>query len=370
MDLGSKVEDYHFDLDERLIAQRPIEPRDSAKLLIVRRHPMGGLPQREEALVRDLPEILQKDNRFLKNSLWVRNRSRVFPARFYARRASGSVHEIVLIEEFKNRVWKALIKRSARMKFPESLHIEGLPSLQISVLDSDTVSFNCDREELIKFLERHGEMPLPPYIKTRISEVDSARYQSVWARGMSEAKSAAAPTASLHFTEELCRKLEQEGVQFVDTCLHVGLGTFEPLRQSVLDQNHLHSESFSIASQAYDLLKKNFQNKDNRAAVLCVGTTALRLLESLPILGESKAESFNLDLDTQDYLGRTQIFIKPGFEFRYCDALFTNFHLPASSLLVLLSCFAGSWKLVKESYEFAQSKNYRFFSYGDACLWL
>jgi S-adenosylmethionine:tRNA ribosyltransferase-isomerase len=369
MALGSNLSDYDFDLDESLIAQKPLEKRDDSKLLVIRRHPSAGLPRWEEALMKDLPELLAQSAPHLLRAYWLRNCSRVFPARFYALRESGATHEIVLIEEEDGGTWRALVKRSARMKFPQRLSFVQSPSEHFEVVEKDRVKFPWPREELLQRLQQWGEMPLPPYIRDRERTRDVERYQSVWAAEQ-EAKSAAAPTASLHFTPELCARLEGRGVEFLDSYLHVGLGTFEPLRQESLAENELHSEAFSVPPATLRKLEENFHGASTaRRPVLSIGTTALRCLESLPLAGQASRAEHIQEMGS-GLSGRTRLFVRPGFDFRYTDALLTNFHLPKSSLLVLLSCFAGSWELVKETYALANRQRYRFFSYGDASLWL
>jgi S-adenosylmethionine:tRNA ribosyltransferase-isomerase len=220
---------------------------------------------------------------------------------------------------------------------------------------------------LATLLAQVGEMPLPPYIKKREAARDLARYQPVWALGEHE-KSVAAPTASLHFTPELLDALKQSGVEFADSVLHVGLGTFEPVRCEKLSEHELHDERIFVAAE--DLRKLDERARAKRP-ILCVGTTALRCLESLPLAGESLRPEVRCErLGDGSLSGRTRLFVKPGFEFRYTSALLTNFHLPESTLFVLVATFANSRTLAQEAYAHAIEKKYRFFSYGDASLWV
>ncbi len=341
------VKAYTFDLPEELIAQEPAPERSAARLLVVRRHPSGGLPRFEDLKVSDLPELLSKE---LPQSLWVRNRSRVMPARFYAERKSGSRHEIVLLEEGEPGIWKAILRKSSKMKFPESLVAHGE---RFTALDAETLDLRTLSLPLHDFLEKFGEMPLPPYIKSRIPQRDKERYQSVWAVAEKNL-SVAAPTASLHFTDELVEAMQKKaGAKFADIFLHVGLGTFEPLRQDSLSAHKIHSERWEISPAEF---KKIMGHSGPRVAL---GTTALRTLETLAL--EERGDALH---------GRTQIFIKGHYPFKLSQALFTNFHLPESTLFVLLSSFAGSLTLAQEAYAHAVQKRYHFFSYGDASIWI
>jgi S-adenosylmethionine:tRNA ribosyltransferase-isomerase len=216
-------------------------------------------------------------------------------------------------------------------------------------------------------LERVGEMPLPPYIKERSLQRDRDRYQTVWAL-KEEQKSVAAPTASLHFSEELVCKIEEQGIRFADTLLHVGLGTFEPVRCERLSEHKLHSERIYVKNSELQKIETQLQADK---PILALGTTALRNLESLPLLHHEAHPELRYTRSPEgDISGRTALFVRPGFEFRYTSSLFTNFHLPQSTLFVLISTFAGSLKLAKEAYDHAIRSRYRFFSYGDASLWL
>lgn len=367
-DLSDFLKDYSFDLPDELIAQSPAPKRESARLLVVRRNLTQGLPQFEDLNIADLPQLIS-ETPLLKESLWVRNRSCVLPARFYAHRPSGSRHEIVLVEELSPNIWKALVRNTAKMQFPQELFIEGLPheagrivSPEAGLIDASSLS-----TPLTELLEKVGEMPLPPYIKERSPSRDKDRYQTVWAI-KEEQKSVAAPTASLHFSESLVQDIQNLGVTFADTLLHVGLGTFEPVRVDRLSEHTLHSERIFV--QAQEIKRIETQLKNNKP-LLCLGTTALRNLESLPLLQNPARPELEYSYSEEGHIsGRTRLFVKPGFEFRYTSALFTNFHLPESTLFVLVSTFAGSLKLAQEAYKHAIQKKYRFFSYGDASLWI
>ena len=368
-DLSDVLEDYHFDLPDELIAQDPSPQREEARLLLVRKNPERGLPRFEDLRVSDLPQLV-RETPLLKSALWLRNRSRVLPARFYARRPSGSRHEIVLLEEKTAGLWSALMRNSAKMNFPQELIVDGLPEgevRRIIVPEAGLVDVRSLGQALPELLARVGEMPLPPYIKKREASRDHDRYQPVWALEGHE-KSVAAPTASLHFTPELLERLGSSGVEFADTLLHVGLGTFEPVRSSRLSEHTLHDERFFVPARDAQLLESSALRG---RPILCVGTTALRSLESLPLAGQPTRPEVRCEQHPDGSLGgRTHIFVRPGFEFRYARALLTNFHLPESTLFVLVATFAESLRLAQEAYEHAVKKRYRFFSYGDASLWL
>jgi S-adenosylmethionine:tRNA ribosyltransferase-isomerase len=351
-DLPNSLAAYSYDFEESSIAHFPSDRRDESKLLLIRRHPEGGLPRFEDLKFSDLPQIVEQ-NSFLKDYLWVRNRTRVLPARLFAKRQTGSRHEIVLTEKLSPTSWKALIKNGAKLKFPEQLKIEGSEDV-LCVRSPDEVSFSS--LDAVARIESFGRIPLPPYIKRDVVEADRERYQPVWSQG--PALSSAATTASLHFTNELWDKLKSQQIQSADTCLHVGRGTFEPLRTDDLSAAQLHLEP-------YELLLSEAQKIQQASKVLAIGTTACRLTETVASLDLSK-ESLMQDL----IRGQTRLFVRPGYEFKKVSALMTNFHLPQSSLFVLVSVFAGSLKLSQEAYRYALSKKYRLFSYGDASLWI
>lgn len=338
--------DFDFSLPQEQIAQSPTPNPEDARLLLVRLSPTGGEPRFENAFVRDLPAILSS-NPALRESLWVRNRSAVFKARIYARRPTGGRHEIVFLEPLDpaETLWKCLIRGSSHFKFPQTLKEEKTGS-EIVAISANEIQLHNARS----IFEIAGEMPLPPYITLRDSGRDSIRYQPIWA-DKNFMFSAAAPTASLHFSPELLNRLNF--IEWADLFLHVGLGTFEPLRNAKLSENNLHSEKYIVPATTLKMIK-------NACSIVAVGTTSLRCLESLPE-----------DLGSHESLsGSTDIFIKPGFRFKKVNHLWTNFHLPQSSLFVLVSAFAGSPVLAKEAYQFAINHRYRFFSYGDVSLWI
>lgn len=366
-DLSDDIRDYSFSLAPELIAQNPSPTRDHARLLVVRRNPQLGLPRFEDLKIIDLPSLIASEGA-LKGPLFLRNRSRVMKARFYAQRKTGSKHEIVLIKEKSPGIWNALVRNQAKISFPEELEIIGAENATCIVSAEGEVDFRQTARPVAQILEEVGEMPLPPYISARDAKRDTERYQSVWA-DPDKTLSAAAPTASLHFTQQLLDNLNKRGGLFADLYLHVGLGTFEPLRQPFLSQHQLHSESLEVPGETLRVLRTVLaRENDKRPPVICVGTTAMRALESLSLFNEPAREGVTLVEGPAGIRGETSLFIKPGFEFRYADSLLTNFHLPESTLFVLFSTFLGSRQLAQEIYAHAIQKRYRFFSYGDATL--
>ncbi len=352
--LSNLLSDYTYSYREDQIAYEPLKERAESRLLLVRKNPEHGLPRFEDCKFSDLPKIVD-ENPKLKELLLVRNRSKVLAARFYAKRATGSRHEIVLTDRVGPREWRAFIRHSAKIKEGEVLTLENSDE-QLEYVFPDKVRFKS--EDVFSLLEKVGKVPLPPYIKREAIESDKERYQSVWAEG--PALSAAAPTASLHFTNEVWEQMASR-MKTADVYLHVGRGTFEPLREEKLSEAELHEENFEVA-------QLDWQSIQNSKGVFAIGTTACRVVESLSLLQDKKLLRYS---ETKFGIeGSTKIFIRPAYEFQKVKALLTNFHLPASSLLVLVNVFAESMSLTKEAYQFAIDKKYRLFSYGDASLWV
>ena len=345
------LSEYTYEYPAEQIAHYPTEKRDGSKLLVVRRHPSGGLPKIEDCLFGDLPEIAAKE---LEGYLWVRNRTRVLPARIFAIRPSGSRHEILLTEKLAPNRWRAFIRNIWKVKEGEILVLEN-SSEKIKISGRDEVEFlsSSDSEDIIG---RLGHVPLPPYLERSDEEGDRERYQTVWATG--KPLSAAAPTASLHFTDDIWRKILDKGISAADVFLNVGRGTFEPLRKNSLRECELHYETFSVAAAELEKIKI-------AKRVLAIGTTSCRVVEAL-----AQKDRVTLTQSHDIFSGRTNLFIQPGYEFKKVESLLTNFHLPQSSLLVLVAVFAGSLSLIKESYRYALAHKYRLFSYGDASLWI
>jgi len=338
-----QTSDFFFELPESLIAQYPPAERGQSRLMVMNREKACL----EHRMIRELPEILEK------GTLMVFNNSRVRRARLFGTaEASGAKVEFLLLKKIDPLSWLVLSKRSKRQK-PGNSYVFDDVSAEIQSAVEGNFILRFDHPIDDAWLDVHGHIPLPPYIRRVDSEDDAARYQTVYAR---EHGSAAAPTAGLHFTEELLSELKKAGMEIVFVTLHVGLGTFLPVRTENIEEHKMHEETYSISCEAACRVEKA---KAEGRKVLAVGTTSLRTLESAWV---------------EDQPGRlrrgegvTSIFIYPGYNFKVVDCLFTNFHTPASTLLMLVSAFAGR-DFILESYKEAIKKGYRFFSYGDACL--
>lgn len=337
-----KKSDFYFDLPEKLIAQTPIAQRDHSRLLHVDKV-TGELEHRH---FFDLPEYLDEGDCLVLND------SRVLPARLIGCRPTGGSIELVLLRDLGDGRWECL-SRPGRKTKPGTEIIFGNGELTATV---ESVAEGGNR--IVKFhyegifletLERLGKMPLPPYIKEELS--DSERYQTVYSK---ELGSAAAPTAGLHFTEELLDTIRAKGVRVCFVTLHVGLGTFRPVKEDEIEDHEMHSEFCIVHEETARIVT---ETKRNGGRVFAVGTTSCRTLESFAADDGTLAPSS----------GWTDIFIYPGYRFKCVDALVTNFHLPESTLIMLVSALAGR-ENVLNAYKVAVEKEYRFFSFGDACL--
>ena len=346
------IEDYNYDLPEDLIAQVPKSRRDQSRLLFLERHKYIF----SDHHFYDLPFLLKPGD------LLVVNNTRVFPARIYGRKQSGGQIELLVLDYFaenasqSNTRW-CLLKSSKRPKIGHRLFFEGKMSGLVEETNGNglmRVVFDGP-QPIDRYLDERGRIPLPPYIrrdkKNRRSPLDWERYQTVFAK---ESGAVAAPTAGLHFTDHLIRKLEQTGLFMVELTLHVGYGTFRPVRSRDIRNHQIGEEYYSINQKTADLINTV---KQNNQRVIAVGTTVVRALET--------ARDPEAGIVPGD--GKTDLFITPGFEFKVVDGLITNFHLPRSSLLFLVSAFAGR-PLIMKSYQWAVKKKYRFYSYGDAML--
>ncbi len=337
-----KTSDFDYYLPEELIAQTPVEPRDNSRLLVYDR-------KKDEILHKRFFDITE----FLRpGDVLVRNNTKVLPARLYGYTEHGGRVEVLLLKRFNLTEWEVLVKPGKKAKPGVKLTVNEELSLEVVSTMEETggrrVRFFFDGifEDIIS---RAGEMPLPPYITEKLK--DKERYQTVYAKVDG---SAAAPTAGLHFTNELFEKIEDLGVETVDVLLHVGLGTFRPVKDEEITAHHMHSEYYEISEEAAE--KINRAKKEGRR-VIAVGTTAVRTLESA-------ADENGLVRAVKE---NTQIFIYPPYKFKCVDVLVTNFHLPKSTLIMLVSAFAGREKVLN-IYKTAVEERYRFFSFGDACL--
>lgn len=338
-----KRSDFFYDLPEELIAQEPIEPRDASRLLVLDRETNTV----QDRHFYDLLDFLQPGDCLILND------SRVLPARLYGQRKNtGGGVELLLLTPKGNDCWEVLAGPGKKARPGDTLTFgDGL-------LEADVLEIVGDGNRLVKFrydgnfyhiLEQIGQMPLPHYITKRLE--DQGRYQTVYAK---ELGSAAAPTAGLHFTESLMQRIRDKGVEIGFVTLHVGLGTFRPVKADDIEDHHMHSEHYELSAETADLINRT---KAAGGRVFAVGTTSCRTLESVGMRdGKIKAAE-----------GWTDIFIYPGYTFGVIDGLLTNFHLPESTLIMLVSAFAG-YDFTMSSYKHAVEERYRFFSFGDAML--
>lgn len=334
--------DFDFHLPEELIAQTPLEKRDASRLLVVDRSSGEFSDQHFDSIIDQLQP----------GDALVMNNTRVLPARLYGEKPGTGGHvELLLLKNTEGDQWKVLAKPAKRLKVGAQVSF-GDGRLTATVVDELEHGGRIVRFDyqgiFLEVLESLGEMPLPPYIHEKLA--DRERYQTVYAK---ENGSAAAPTAGLHFTKELLAQIEAKGVKLVYLTLHVGLGTFRPVSVDNLDDHEMHSEFYTLSEEAAATLR---EVKANGHRVIAVGTTSIRTLETI-------GNKFQGDIQADS--GWTNIFIKPGYQWQIVDAFSTNFHLPKSTLVMLVSAFAGR-DLTLKAYEHAITERYRFFSFGDA----
>jgi S-adenosylmethionine:tRNA ribosyltransferase-isomerase len=332
-----RVDLFDFELPEELIAQRPVSPRDSARLLDV-----GGSGLHDR-VVRDLPSLLEPGD------LLVFNDTKVIPARLIGERATGGKAEVLLIRDLGDGKWLCFARPTKRMHVGDVLMFRGLSAAVAEKQPDGAVMLAFDKSgpAFLAALEDAGAVPLPPYIRGGTADArDRADYQTLFAK---HDGSVAAPTAGLHFTPDLMARLGAMDVATAGVTLHVGAGTFQPVRALDTDAHTMHAEWGEVPQPTVDAIAR-------ARRVISIGTTSLRLLESVARTGPMRA-----------WTGETDIFITPGYEFRAVDLLLTNFHLPRSTLFMLVSAFAGLDRM-KEAYAHAVRERYRFYSYGDCCL--
>ena len=336
-----KTSDFDYELPEELIAQTPVEPRDHSRLLVYERE-TGEIKHMH---FYDLPDLLRAGD------LLVRNNTRVLPARLYCRTPNGGKVEVLLLKRLNLTDWEVLVKPGKKARVGAVLYVNDQLSLKVNAVAEEGcrhISFLYEGvfEDI---LSEVGEMPLPHYIRETLE--DKERYQTVYAKIDG---SAAAPTAGLHFTPELFKRLEEKGVEVAEVLLHVGLGTFRPVKEEEIADHKMHKEYYRITEEAAE--KINRAKKEGRR-IIAVGTTSVRTLES--------AADENGFVKAGD--GDTEIFIYPGVKIKCVNALVTNFHLPKSTLVMLVSAFCGREETLR-FYNEAVKERYRFFSFGDACL--
>ncbi len=346
------VKDFDYKLPEELIAQKPTDKRDECRLLVIHRE-TGELEHRH---FYDVIDYLNSGD------CLVMNNSKVIPARLFGtKEETGAKIEFLLIKRIGGDLWETMVRPGRRMKIGDSVIFNqtGEPLFKATVKD-----YGEDGTRIVEFeyegifmerLEEIGSMPLPPYIEREAEDEDKDKYQTVYAKYEG---SVAAPTAGLHFTEELLEKAKEKGVRLAYVTLHVGIGTFRPVKVDVVEEHHMHFEEYEIDEENARII-----NETKRAGgrIISVGTTSTRTMESAT--GKSSDGKYEL----KSGAGSTDIFIYPGYEFKLVDALITNFHLPKSTLMMLVSALYNREKIL-EAYNAAVEEKYRFFSYGDACI--
>ena len=335
-----KTHDFYYELPEELIAQTPLQRRDASRLMVLNRE-TGEITHKH---FYDIVDYLKPGDCLVLND------SRVLPARLLGHRPTGGAVEVLLLRDLGDKKWECLCKPGRKMREGDQVTFgDGELTATVRQVQEDgnrILEFHYEGI-FLEVLERLGKMPLPPYIKAELA--DQERYQTVYSR---EVGSAAAPTAGLHFTKELLDKIRAKGVKTAFVTLHVGLGTFRPVKAEEVLEHHMHSELCMMNEKTAQILN---ETKTNRGRIICVGTTSCRTLESL----------VNEDGTFSAKSRWTDIFIYPGYEFKAMDGLITNFHLPESTLVMLVSAFAGR-EAVLNAYQKAVEEGYRFFSFGDA----
>lgn len=337
-----KTHDFYYDLPEELIAQTPLQQRDASRLMVLDRF-SGEITHKH---FYDVIDYLRPGDCLVMND------SRVLPARLLGHRPTGGAVEVLLLRDLGEKKWECLCKPGKKMREGDQVVFgDGeLTATVASVLEDGNRVVEFHYEGIfLEVLERLGKMPLPPYIKAELA--DQERYQTVYSR---EIGSAAAPTAGLHFTKDLLQSIEKKGIRTAFVTLHVGLGTFRPVKAENILEHHMHSELCMMDEKTASILN---ETRANGGRIICVGTTSCRTLESLAREDGSFAASSKW----------TEIFIYPGYTFKAMDGLITNFHLPESTLVMLVSAFAGR-EHVLNAYRQAVAERYRFFSFGDAML--
>ena len=336
------VSDFYYDLPEELIAQTPIEKRDESRLMVLNREKQTI----EHKTFKDIIDYLEPGD------CLVRNNTKVIPARLYGKKATGAKIEFLLLNRIEGDIWECIVRPGHKLKPGTEVEFgEGLlKGTVLDIMPGGTRKVEFKYEGIFnEILDQIGLMPLPPYIHESLKDKD--RYQTVYAKYDG---SAAAPTAGLHFTPELFEKIKAKGIEVANVTLHVGIGTFRPVKVENVEEHHMHSEHFYIKQEDVDKINTA---KKNGKRVIAVGTTSCRVLETI-------ADENGMVKATE---GDTQIFIYPGYKYKCLDGLVTNFHLPESTLIMLVSALAGRDYIMK-AYNEAVKERYRFFSFGDAML--
>lgn len=335
-----KVTDFDYFLPKELIAQNPSEKRDESKLMIINRNKMEFIHK----------QFNQIKDYLHKGDLLVLNDSKVIPARFNGLKSTGAKVEIVLLEKISKNKWKAIVKPGGKIKKGSIIFLKGLKCIIEEHCEDSTRIIKFFGENIDERIHRFGKYAIPPYIENYPTNPE--RYQTVYANIKG---SVAAPTAGLHFTENLLKEIKEMGVNIEFITLHVGIGTFRPVKVDEIEDHKMHNEYYSISKKTADLIN---DTKKSGRRIIAVGTTTVRTLESVA----NKNNGIIIEGS-----GNTDIFIFPGYKFTIIDGIITNFHLPKSTLLMLISAFIGREKTLK-AYETAIEKKYKFFSFGDACF--
>ena len=336
-----KVSDFNYELPEELIAQHPYEKRDEARLMVLHRN----TKQIEHKVFKDIIDYLEPGDCLVLND------TKVIPARLYGKKDTGAKVEFLLLKRIENDDWEAMVRPGNKLKAGAKVSFgDGILQAEVlETLEGGNRRVRFTYEGIFnEILDKVGLMPLPPYIKENIKE-ENEKYQTVYAKYEG---SAAAPTAGLHFTEELLEKIKEKGVEIAKVTLHVGIGTFRPVKVENVEEHKMHSEHFYVKQIEADKINKA---KETGHRVVAVGTTSCRVLESV---SDENGKMKEIETDTS-------IFIYPGYKFKCVDALITNFHLPESTLIMLVSSLAGK-DFIMKAYKEAVEKRYKFFSFGDA----
>jgi len=335
---------FDYSLPKKLVAQYPASQRDKSRLMIINRE-TGDITHRSFS---DIVDYLSKDD------LLVINNTKVIPARLEGiKEATGAHIEILLVKDLGNNIWNVLARPAKRLKVGTIINCgENLSAEVVEKSEDGIVRLKFGfTGNFMEIISKIGQVPLPPYIKrSSIKSCDTRRYQTVYAK---EAGSIAAPTAGLHFTKSLLKKIKKKGIQIAEVTLHVSLGTFKPVTETEIEKHRMQSEYYEITKETFLTVKKAIHEQKR---IIAVGTTAMRVLESV---------DFNADNPKKNLSAWTDLFIYPGYKFKVVEAIITNFHLPRSTLLILVYAFAGR-KLITKTYKEAIKKEYRFYSYGDA----
>ena len=336
-----KVAEFNYNLPEELIAQVPIKNRDQSRLMVLNRNEKTI----EDKIFKDILDYLKPGD------CLVRNNTKVIPARLYGKKEDTGIDiEFLLLKRIEQDIWEVMVRPGRRLKIGTKVIFgQGLLKAEIlEIMEGGNRKVKFEYEGIFnEILDQIGLIPLPPYIKEKLEEKD--RYQTVYAK---HEGSAAAPTAGLHFTEELLEKVKQKGVEIANVTLHVGIGTFRPVKVENIEEHDMHTEHYYIKQEDVDKINKT---KQNGGRIIAVGTTSCRVLESI---ADEKG-------NVKEQEGDTNIFIYPGYKFKCVDSLITNFHLPESTLIMLVPALAGR-DYIMEAYNHAVEEKYRFFSFGDA----